>query len=121
MKSVRWLAVPFDPFDPESRLEHFLRHGHEFGADSAEEYEAMADKFWHRPVIPPLHECTRGNGAKCRYDRETDEYSVMTTRGLVTTYFVPVPCARFEEDDDECPDDCHGFASNMEYFRARCN
>ena len=101
-------------------LEHFTRHGHEVGAVSPAEYEAMAEILWQRPVFPPLHECTRRNGVRCRYDSETEEYSVLATWGTITTYFVPVPCAQFEENDDECPEDCHAYPTNMHYFRARC-
>lgn len=80
-------AVPFDPFDRPYLLEHFERHKHEFGAATADEYEQMADAFWLRPAFPPLFECTRRNGSRCRYDVVTEEYSVMATWNSVLTFF----------------------------------
>lgn len=112
--------MPFDPYDRLCLQEHFERHGHEFGVNSPEEYEALADAFWQRVAFPPLYECTRPNGARCRYDEETEEYSVLASWGTLITYFRPVPCADFEEADDACPDDCHGYPSNMHYFGACC-
>jgi pyocin large subunit-like protein len=38
-------TVPFDPFDREYLLQHFERHGADFGATTPEEYEALADRF----------------------------------------------------------------------------
>lgn len=113
--------MPFDRFDPPYVLEHFQRHGHEFGARTVDEYEQMADAFWQRSVFPPLFECTRRSGARCRYDVKTEEYSVLAKWGNVMTYFRPIPCEKLAADSDEYPEDCHEFGSNMQYFLANCD
>jgi pyocin large subunit-like protein len=110
--------VPFDLYDRGDLLDHFESHGDEFGAKNASEYELLADAFWARTVFPPLHECTRENGARCRYDRDTNEYSVLATWGTILTYFRPVPCV---EVDGEYEGECHEYSTNWHYFQARCD
>ena len=107
--------MPFSPYDPTELQEHFERHGQEFSAANQIDYEQMADAFWARVVNPPLHECMRTNGMKCRYDTQTEEYSVLAKWGWVVTYFIPVPCSRMIVEN------CHGFASNWEYFEDSCH
>lgn len=41
---------------------HFAKHGHDFGAADASEYEQMADDFMYGPLGPDTHECTRPLG-----------------------------------------------------------
>jgi hypothetical protein len=113
------VPVPFDPYDRDYLLEHFDRHGADFGAETPEEYEAMADSFvGRRPIVPPLHDCIRSNGMRCFYDTQTQEYAVVYTWGIIATYFRPFAAGRLPED--ERPDGSHGFLSNWEYFQAHC-
>jgi hypothetical protein len=112
--------VPFDTFDRSELLEHFYDHAQDFGCTTAEEYEAMADGFWARDLrTPPLYECIRDNGMVCRYDCETQEYSVKLTWGFVATYFKPKPGSHF--DKDSRPPDFHEYSTNMKYFEERCD
>jgi pyocin large subunit-like protein len=112
--------VPFDPNDRADLLEHFGEHGKDFGAATPEEYEAMADGFMNRqPVIPPLYECIRPNGMICRYDSVTEEYGIKYTWGYIATYFKPVAAGHLPKHLRPVPS--HGFRTNMEYFRQKCN
>ncbi len=111
--------MPFDPYEPNDLLEHFAAHAEDFGCQTPQEYEAMADSFWARDLkTPPLYECTRRNGMICRYDRETQEYSVKLTWGFVATYFKPRPGAHLERVVR--PPEFHEYSTNMQYFSARC-
>ena len=109
--------MPFDPHDPDYLTKHFEDHGSDFGATTPAEYEAMADNFMSRELIPPMRECVRNNGARCRYNPATEEYGVINSWGQLKTYFRPVPCAEQDENDDS---ECHGFATNWDYFWFRC-
>ncbi len=51
------------PFDNKwERDTHFAKHGHEFGAVDAEEYERMADAFMFGALEPDVQECIRPSG-----------------------------------------------------------
>ena len=85
--------VPFDAFDPYYREEHFMDHGYEFGAETIDEYEAMADHFMTKPLEATMKECLREPYRQilCRYDRITQEYGSMYVWGTLITYFKPDP------------------------------
>lgn len=103
--------MPFDPFDREYLLEHFNRHGADFGAATPEEYEAMADEFMYGERLAETRECTRPRPVPrmiCRYSTETEEYGVKREGEYLVTYFIPVP------GDD------HRFQTNLEYYRHKC-
>lgn len=48
---------------------HFAKHGHKFGAASADEYERMADHFMYGPLDQDTRECTRPVGPKGKQDK----------------------------------------------------
>ena len=52
--------MPF--LDALQRDIHFAKHGREFGAADAMEYERMADAFMFDPITADIGECTRRNG-----------------------------------------------------------
>ncbi len=58
---------------------HFRKHGSEFGATDAADYERMADRFMFGTMDPDTHECTRPRG----FDRIRFGY---------TTYIEGVAC-----------------------------
>jgi len=67
------LTVPFA--NPMELGIHFQKHGHKFGAQSAADYERIADAFMFGPMNADTRECTRpGNIDRLRHD-------------FVTTYF----------------------------------
>jgi len=58
------------PFcDAWERATHFAKHGHEFAAVDAMEYERIADDFIFGPRDAVTHECTRPSGhERLRFD-----------------------------------------------------
>ena len=54
------------------RNRKFSKHGAEFGASNAEEYERSADAFLGSAVLAGVHECARKEGDRVRYDPQTD-------------------------------------------------
>jgi pyocin large subunit-like protein len=110
--------VPFDPYDPGCRMDHFLAHGQEIGATTADEYEAMADHFMTKPKTESMHECVRRGKILCRYDSSTQEYGAMVVAGNLLTYFIPVPGAHLSPGSR--PWWMHGWSTNLQYFLSRC-
>jgi len=69
-------ATRFD--DDASRADHFQRHGRDFGAKDALEYETLARKFLNGPLRATMQQCVRrGNGDLIRFDAVTQAFAVM--------------------------------------------
>ena len=90
-------------FHPDRLDDHFERHGDDFGAQSAQEYERMADDFLTGPLRPGVQEKHRSNGDVVRFDAQTDEFGVVSGDGVIRTYYKPDPAV-------------HGRTDNQEYF-----
>lgn len=86
--------------------DHFARHGSDFGAPSAQQYEAMADGFLTGPRQAGVLEKTRPNGDVIRFNPATDEFGVVSRRGIIRTYYKPDPSV-------------HGYPTNLDYFNAQ--
>jgi len=97
--------VPFR--DAADLQQHFEDHGHEFGVNTAQEYLLLAESFMNDPRRPTTDECLRPQGGRARYDRVTQEYGSVRSDGTIATYFKPDPAI-------------HGYASNLDYFVAKC-
>jgi filamentous hemagglutinin len=97
-------AVPFKHRYDLQR--HFVRHGEEFGAGSADEYERQADIFMIGPLRDGALECTR-DGDLVRFDPRTDEFGVLTRDGHIATFMIlrPLPSDR---------------QTALEYFKSNC-
>ena len=87
-------------------LDHFARHGAELGAESASEYAAQAENFLKGPLAEGGLERIRINGDLVRFNPATDEFGVLSQKGVIRTYFKPDPAV-------------HGFTSNLEYFNGQ--
>lgn len=72
---------------------HFKRHGHEFGAASAIEYEQLADAFMYGPMSVNVHECIRPNGTRRnRMHFVTVHFGVaVVNRNVLITFYIPSP------------------------------
>lgn len=84
-------------------IDHFTRHGTDFGARSAAEYEAQASRFLNGPRNSRMLETVRTNGDIVRYDPATEEFGVLRKDGTIRTYYKPDPSV-------------HGYPSNLDYF-----
>jgi pyocin large subunit-like protein len=58
--------------DAAKLLHHFIRHGGDFGATSAAQYEQAADAFLNGPRGTGVLQKVRGNGDIVRYDPATE-------------------------------------------------
>lgn len=102
---------------------HFAKHGREFGALTALEYEEMADGFLTVGRSATIYECTRTGGAFIRFDSQTDAFGVLDTNGIILTFFKLVPCASIPNPQRaaiQMAGMCHASATNLLYFRTTC-
>lgn len=86
--------------------DHFARHGVDFGARTAAEYERLADAFLNGPPVASTVEKVRANGDTVRYDPATEEFGVVKSDGTIRTYYKPNPAV-------------HGYPTNLDYFNAQ--
>jgi hypothetical protein len=66
----------------------------------------------------------RSKGDVLRYDPMTEEYGVLSTAGLIRTYFKPLPCIKLPipmRAAVRMKGKCHPQTDNKEYFNAECN
>ena len=90
------------------RADHFHKHGADFGAKNARDYEAKADAFPLGSKSSTVLDYTRSQGDLVRFDPATDEFGVLSASGEVRTYFRPVPGVT------------HKRSTNLEYFNVSC-
>lgn len=102
-------------FDPNELAIHHAKHRAQFPGLSAIQYQNLADSFLGRPASSELLECKRNKGDVLRYDTVTEEFAVLSSTGIIRTYFKPVPCASLQVKRN-----CHGEPTNMDYFRVEC-
>jgi len=94
-------------FADQAKLDdHFARHGRDFGAKNAREYQAQADNFLTASKPAGVLEKSRPNGDIVRYNPGTHEFGVVSRGGSIRTYYKPDPAV-------------HGKGSNLEYFNAQ--
>lgn len=104
-------------FDPNELLIHHAKHQSEFPECTPAQYERLADTFLRRASSVDLKECNRKKGDLIRYDMLTNEYAVLSSAGVIRTYFKPVPCASLAP---AVRAGCHGHATNLDYFSYEC-
>ncbi len=85
--------------------DHFARHGGDFGATTATDYEARADAFLTGTKPSGVLEKIRSNGDFVRFDPVTNEFGVASQTNL-RTYYKPDPAI-------------HGYPTNLDYFNAQ--
>lgn len=81
------------PFENAYKLRsHFMKHGHEFGVQTAAEYEQLADRFIFGPMNDHTQECVRRNGQSVRLDLQARHFGVgiVSSRVVKTFYVVPI-------------------------------
>ncbi|WP_168734251.1 two-partner secretion domain-containing protein [Pseudothauera nasutitermitis] len=94
-------------FADQAKLDdHFARHGSDFGARNALEYQSQADRFLTVSKPVGVLEKVRPNGDVVRYNPATDEFGVISSSGNIRTYYKPDPAV-------------HGKGSNLDYFNAQ--
>ena len=82
------------PFaNAEERSLHFARHGHEFAASDALQYEGMADAFMAAPMTITTRECIRPNQThRVRLNVANKHFGVAVVQSeiILTYYIVPL-------------------------------
>jgi hypothetical protein len=107
--------------DHKLRLQHWGKHGSDFGAPSVVEYERIADAFLSQAKLPHFFECSRTrNRALVRYDTARDTFGVLARDGTIQTCFKPIPCAVVPAAMRRTTRKCHPFATNLEYAEDAC-
>ena len=94
-------------FDPVFLADHFQRHGQDFGAGTAQIYEAMADTFLGESLGSTTQECIRTTGDILRYDSVSDEFGILAANGVIRTYYKPSPAFHLQP-------------TNLVYFQKEC-
>jgi pyocin large subunit-like protein len=73
----------------EKLEEHFAKHGHEFGATSAEDYLAKAQALRDAPLSSDVLEIERPDGVLTRFDRKDGAFIAFEIDGAIRTFFKP--------------------------------
>jgi pyocin large subunit-like protein len=103
--------------------DHFRKHGDDFRASSAEEYERMADEFLSGKTQEGVHDCIRSCGMLLRYDSTNETFGILDAQSIIRTYFKPVPCSQVPYHEREATRQagrCHASPNNVIYFKAEC-
>jgi hypothetical protein len=90
------------------------------GVGTEVEYEQKASAFLLAPAATRgIRECIRKHGDLVRYDPSTDEFGVLSSLGVIRTYYIAVPCHTLAPPTPML--DCHkGGLSNWDYFLSEC-
>jgi hypothetical protein len=70
-------------------IEHFQKHGREFGAPDADAYLRLAQTLRDRPMGGDVLEQRRGDGTITRYDRAAGAFLAYDPDLTIRTYFKP--------------------------------
>ena len=73
--------------DNDVLVEHFQKHGHEFGYKTKEDYLQGANNVIKNPSV--LHKLETEDGDDCYYLQATNEFVVVSPEGVIRTYFRP--------------------------------
>jgi hypothetical protein len=70
-------------------VDHYRKHGREFGEITLEQYLRKAQELRDRPAGGAILESVRPEGVVSRYDRETGDFLAFNRDGIIRTYFRP--------------------------------
>ena len=76
-----------DNFAPGQLEAHYLKHGHQLGYNSQEQYLQGARALLNAAVGDDVLQKIRPNGDVQRYRVSSGEFAVMTESGRIRTYF----------------------------------
>ncbi len=74
---------------PERLVEHFRKHGREFGAATADEYLRLAQALRDRPAGGDVLEAVRADGIVLRFDQASGAFVAFAPDLTVRTFFKP--------------------------------
>ena len=70
-------------------IDHFQKHGQEFGPISMEKYLRQAQELRDRPTGGNVLEFVRSDGVISRFDRASGAFIAFNPDGVIRTYFRP--------------------------------
>jgi len=76
-------------FPDLTRGQHFRKHGHEFNAKSAEEYEQLAAQFAIRKNTPGVESFVSKGGLTFVYEKSTNTFLIQKSDSELMTFFKP--------------------------------
>ena len=73
----------------QKMVDHYRKHGREFGTITMELYLRKAQELRDRPAGGAILESVRPDGVVTRFDRESGEFVAFNRDGVIRTYFRP--------------------------------
>jgi len=70
-------------------LDHFAKHGSEFGSISKDVYLRMAQELRDRPAGGDVLESVRADGVITRFDKKSGAFLAFNSDLTIRTYFIP--------------------------------
>jgi pyocin large subunit-like protein len=70
-------------------VDHYQKHGREFGTITVEQYLNKAQELRDRPTGGAILETARPDGTVTRFDRESGDFIAFSRDGTIRTYFRP--------------------------------
>jgi hypothetical protein len=92
--------------DQSTLAAHFLRHGADFGATSAEDYASQASQFLQRAFQEGLPTKIGSGGVIRVYDPASNTFGAYNANGTTGTFYKPDPAV-------------HGYPSNEDYWQSQ--
>jgi hypothetical protein len=92
--------------NPGTLVDHFARHGADFGARTAGEYSDAAAAFLQRSQVEGLATKIDARGVIRVYDEATNTFGAFNPSGTTRTFYKPDP-------------KIHGYQTNLDYWNAQ--
>jgi len=73
----------------ERLVEHYRKHGREFGRIDMDRYLSLAQELRDRPAGGMILEAVRGDGVIVRYDKTSGAFIAFDRDGTIRTFFRP--------------------------------
>jgi pyocin large subunit-like protein len=70
-------------------VDHYRKHGREFGSITVEQYLRGAQELRDRPAGGAILESVRPDGSIMRFDRKSGDFIAFNRDGVIRTYFRP--------------------------------
>jgi hypothetical protein len=92
--------------NPKTLEDHFIRHGADFGAQSADDYVQQASRFLQRSQLDNLPTKVDAKGVIRVYDPKTNTFGSFNPDGTIKTFYKPDP-------------NLHPYPTNLDYWNAQ--
>ena len=84
------ISSPFVGFSSRQKMvDHFKKHGSEFGSITMAQYLQQARELRDRPMTKDVLESVRSDGVISRFDRSSGAFIAFHPDGVIRTFFKP--------------------------------